>query len=102
MQHTFQRRYGFPELARTKGPIVIGNAVWIADNVTILAGAQIGDGAVIGAGAIVTKNIPPYAIAVGNPARVIKKRFSEQIIDQLLEIKWWDWSEKKLEIISAF
>jgi virginiamycin A acetyltransferase len=96
MQHTFQRRYNFPELVRTKGAITIGNGVWIGDNVTILPGVEIGNGAVIGAGSIVTKNIPPYCIAVGNPAKVIKKRFSDQIVEQLQEIKWWDWSEEKI------
>lgn len=97
MQHTFQRRYDFPELVRTKGAITIGNGVWIGDNVTILPGVQIGNGAVIGAGSIVTKSIPPYSIAVGNPARVIKKRCSDHIIGQLQEINWWDWSEEKIK-----
>ena len=96
MQHTLQRRHGFPSTTITKGPITIGNAVWIADNVIILSGVEIGDGAVLGAGSIVTTNIPPYAIAVGNPAKVIKKRFKEQIIKQLLDIRWWDWSEDKI------
>lgn len=96
MQHKFQRRHEFPELARTKGAVEIGNAVWIGDNVTILPGAKICDGAVVGAGAIVTKKIPPYAIAVGNPAKVIKMRFNESIIKQLIDIKWWDWSEEKI------
>jgi virginiamycin A acetyltransferase len=96
MQHTFQRRYDFPELVITKGIITIGNGVWIGDNVTILPGVQIGNGAVIGAGSIVTKSIPPYSIAVGNPAKVIKKRFSDHIIEQLQEINWWDWEEEKI------
>lgn len=72
-----------------KDKIEIGNDVWIGDNVTILKG-KIGDGAVIGAGSVVTKDIPPYAIAVGNPAKVIKYRFDEEKIKQLLEEKWWD------------
>ncbi|PSB09569.1 hypothetical protein C7B62_12775 [Pleurocapsa sp. CCALA 161] len=97
MQHRFQRRYNFPELVRTKGAINIGNGVWIGDNVTILPGVEIANGAVIGAGSIVTKSIPPYSIAVGNPAKVIKKRFSDQIIEQLQEINWWDWSEEKIK-----
>jgi virginiamycin A acetyltransferase len=97
IQHSFQRRYNYPELAINKGLVVIGHGVWIGDNVTILPGVQIGNGSVIGAGSIVTKSIPPYSIAVGNPAKVIKKRFSEYIIEQLQEINWWDWSEEKIE-----
>ncbi|NHA04788.1 CatB-related O-acetyltransferase [Mucilaginibacter sp. HC2] len=77
-------------------PITIGNDVFIGANVIILDGVEIGDGAVIGAGAIVSKNIPPYAIAVGIPIKIIKYRFESQIIDKLLKIKWWDWSDEKL------
>jgi virginiamycin A acetyltransferase len=71
-------------------PILIGNDVFIGANVTVLDGVQIGDGAVIGAGAVVSKNIPPYAIAVGSPIKIIKYRFSQEVIQKLLEIKWWD------------
>lgn len=70
--------------------IHVGNDVWIGANVCILAGVTIGDGAVIGAGGVVTKDIPPYAVAVGNPAKVIKYRFNEEIISMLLDAKWWD------------
>jgi len=74
-------------------PIKIGNDVWIGHGVSILRkpGLVIGDGAVIGAGAVVTKSIPPYAIAIGNPAIILKYRFSESIIDAMLRIRWWDW-----------
>ncbi|MFD2937238.1 CatB-related O-acetyltransferase [Spirosoma flavum] len=68
----------------------IGNDVFIGANVTILDGVTIGDGAVIGAGAVVSKNIPPYAIAIGCPIKVVKYRYPEEIINQLIEIKWWD------------
>ncbi|MBS1736028.1 MAG: CatB-related O-acetyltransferase [Bacteroidetes bacterium] len=76
--------------------IVIGNDVFIGMNVTILDGITIGDGAVIGAGAVVSKNIPAYAIAVGNPIQIIRYRFSDEQIASLLKIKWWDFSEDKL------
>jgi virginiamycin A acetyltransferase len=77
--------------------ISIGNDVFIGMNVTILDGVNIGDGAVIGAGAVVSKNIPPYAIAVGCPIKIIKFRFSKEIIDSLIKSKWWDQSEEVLK-----
>lgn len=80
----------------TKGDVNIGNDVWIGLGAKILSGVTIGDGAVIGAGAVVAKNIPPYAIAVGNPAKVIKFRFCPKDIDILLKAKWWDWPEEKI------
>lgn len=83
-------------------PVYIGNDVFIGMNVTILDGVTIGDGAVVGAGAVVSKNIPPYAIALGNPIRVIRYRFSEEIIEKLLRIKWWDWEEKKLREVEKY
>lgn len=80
--------------------IIIGNDVFIGANVTILDGVTIGDGAIIGAGAVVSKNIPPYAIAVGCPIKVVKYRFDSDIVQTLLKIKWWDGDEvqfKKVE-----
>lgn len=74
--------------AKTKGPIVIHDDVWIGDNVLILSGVEIGQGAVIGAGAVVASNIPPYAIVVGNPAKVIKYRFDGSVIKKLLSINF--------------
>jgi len=73
-----------------KGYTNIGNDVLIGANAIILAGVKIGDGAVIGAGSVVTKDVPPYAIVAGNPAKVIKYRFSKEQIEKLLEIKWWN------------
>jgi len=80
----------------SKGSVSIGNDVWIGHKVTILSGVTIGDGAVIGAGSVVVSNIPPYAIAAGVPARIIRSRFSKRQIDGLLKIAWWNWSEKKI------
>ena len=79
-----------------KGDTVIGNDVWIGKNVTILPGVHIGDGAIIGANSVVTKNIPAYHIAGGNPCKIIRKRFEDELINYLEEIKWWDWDEKKI------
>lgn len=78
-------------------PITIGNDVFIGMNVTVLDGVTIGDGAVIGAGAIVSKDIPPYAIAVGSPIKIIRYRFDELTIAKLSEIKWWDFSIDQLK-----
>ena len=77
----------------------IGNDVFIGANVTVLDGVHISDGAVIGAGAVVVKDIPPYAIAVGVPAKVIKYRFDNETIKGLLEKRWWDDPEEKLHTI---
>lgn len=76
--------------------ITIGNDVFIGANVTILDGVTIGDGAIIGAGAVVSKDIPPYAIAVGVPIKIIKYRFQKKQIEELLRIKWWDFPDEKL------
>lgn len=75
----------------------IGHDVWIGTKATVLPGVKIGTGAVIGAGAVVSKDIGPYEIAVGVPAKPIKKRFSENIIEGLLSIQWWDWDRATLE-----
>ncbi len=79
-----------------RGDTVIGNDVWISRNVFILPGVKIGDGAVIGASAVVVKNVPPYAIIVGNPGRIIGYRFSENQIAALNRIQWWNWSDEKI------
>ena len=79
-------------------PVVVGNDAWMGQGVAVVRkkGLTIGDGAVIGAGAVVTKSIPPYAIAVGIPAKVIRYRFPENIIERLLKLKWWDWPKEKI------
>jgi virginiamycin A acetyltransferase len=74
----------------SRGDIVVGSDVWIASNALILSGITIGDGAVVGMGSVVLRDVPPYAIVFGNPARVIAKRFSDEIIAELLELRWWD------------
>ncbi|MEG2869891.1 MAG: CatB-related O-acetyltransferase [Clostridium sp.] len=74
-----------------KGDTVIGNDVWIGTEAMIMSGVKIGDGAVIGTRAVVTKDVAPYTVVVGNPGKLVKKRFSEEHINKLLEIKWWDW-----------
>ncbi len=79
-----------------KGPTIIGNDVWIGYGAILLSGVTVGDGAVIGAGAVVSKNVSPYAIVAGNPASLFRYRFSEEQIQKLLEIKWWDWPLEKI------
>lgn len=79
-----------------KGDIIVGNDVWIGYEAVILAGVHIGDGAVIGTRAVVTKDIPPYTIVGGVPAKPIKKRFSEKTISMLLDMQWWNWSNDKI------
>ena len=79
-----------------KGDIVIGNDVWIGYEAVIMSGVTIGDGAIIGTRAVVTKDVPPYTIVGGVPAKQIRKRFSEETISELLELKWWDWTFEKI------
>ncbi len=80
----------------SKGPVVIGNDVWIGLGAVILSGVTVGDGAIIAAGSVVTHDVPPYAIVGGIPAKVIRFRFSEQQIKKLLDISWWKWSDQKI------
>lgn len=87
----------FPEVSHidghpaTKGGVIIGNDVWVGMNVVIMSGVSVGDGAVIAAGSVVSKNIGDYEIWGGSPSRLLKKRFSEETIKELQELKWWDW-----------
>lgn len=91
----FEQKENFQH-EQTKGDVVIGNDVWICGNATILSGVTIGHGAVIGNGALVSCDVAPYSIVAGNPARHIRYRFSEDEIEQLLSIAWWDWPESIL------
>ena len=79
-----------------KGDIVIGNDVWIGYEAVIMAGVHIGNGAIIAARAVVTKDVPPYTIVGGVPARPIRKRFDEEVIRKLETLKWWNWSPDKI------
>lgn len=81
----------------SKGAVTIGSDVWIGAQTTIVSGAAISDGAVIGANSVVTGFIPPYAVAAGSPARVIKYRFSDELIEKLLALAWWDWNDEKIK-----
>jgi hypothetical protein len=78
------------------GDTIVGSDVWTMENCLILAGVKLGDGAFVAAGSVVTKDVPPYAIVGGNPAKLIRYRFSEEQIAALLEIRWWDWPEDKV------
>lgn len=81
---------------RRKGQILIGNDVWIGNNATILGGVRIGDGAVVAAGSMVVKDVPSYAVVGGNPAKIICYRFSEDVIERLKRIAWWNWSSEQI------
>lgn len=79
-----------------KGELIIENDCWIGRGATIMSGLTIRNGAIVAANAVVTKDVPPYAIVAGNPAKIVKYRFSQEIIEQLLRIKWWDWSPEQI------
>lgn len=106
--HPLDRTSTFPlevAVTRTKpsrsdlvssGPIVLGNDVWIGLRAVVMSGVNIGDGAVVAAGSIVTKDVPPYAIVGGSPAKILKYRFPPGVIEELLRVKWWDWPDEKI------
>lgn len=85
-----------PIIVKPDPPTIIGNDVWIGNGAIILRGINVGDGAVIGAGAVVTKDVEPYTIVVGAPARPLKKIFSDEIISELLDLQWWNWSVDRI------
>ncbi len=79
-----------------KGDTVVGNDVWIGQNVTVMPGVTIGDGVIIAANSVITKDVKPYYITGGNPARLIRQRFDDDLINYLLELRWWDWPSEKI------
>jgi acetyltransferase-like isoleucine patch superfamily enzyme len=90
---TWPEAMGIKGHPRSNGDVRIENDVWLGTNSTIMSGITVGNGAVIAAFSVVTKDVPPYAIVGGNPARIIRYRFKEEAIKRLLEVKWWDWPE---------
>lgn len=87
----------FPVPLATEKPIHIGNDVWIGQGAILLDGVTIGDGAIIGAYTVIASDIPPYAVMIGNPAQVLRYRFDDRQIQELLKIKWWDWDDETIK-----
>lgn len=85
-----------PNSTSSKGPVIIGNDVWIGEGASILSGVTVGDGAVIGARAVVSRNVAPYDVVVGNPARFVRKRLPDADVEFLLSIRWWSWPNGKI------
>jgi acetyltransferase-like isoleucine patch superfamily enzyme len=91
--------YGHP---KTNGNVIIGNDVWIGENVTIMSGVLVGDGAVIAANSHIVKDVEPYTIVGGNPSNLIKYRFDKEIIQKLLELKWWDLNDDVINRLTPY
>lgn len=98
----FNKRFGFQNATESKGPIEIGHNVWIGDKVSVLSGVSVGHGAVIAAGSTVAKDVAPFSIVGGNPAKPIRSRFSPGVIDQMLALQWWHWDDAKVARNKAF
>jgi chloramphenicol O-acetyltransferase type B len=93
---------GIQNFRTTRGSVSIGNDVWLASGCTILSGVSVGDGAVVAARAVVARDVPPYAIVAGNPARIVRWRFSEDVRRELLATQWWTWPEEEVQNIVQF
>lgn len=98
----YQKKYNFrmddiPFESNTNTETIIGNDVWIGANATILAGVKIGDGAIVGAHSLVTKDVEPYSIVIGSPARHLRSRFDDKTISALKDLKWWEWDQEKIK-----
>jgi hypothetical protein len=83
---------------RRSAPVALGHDVWIGHGAVVLPGRRVGTGAAVGAGAVVTRDVPPYAVAVGNPARVVRPRFAPPVAERLLALAWWDWDHERLRL----
>lgn len=93
----WQQARGIEGEHTTNGDVVIGSDVWVGSNATIMSGVTVGDGAVIGANSCVTRDVAPYAVVAGNPARQLRLRFDPETIEKLLAICWWEWSDERIE-----
>ena len=96
LQVMLQARLGFGPLETSRGPIRVGNNVWIGDAAIVLSGVTVGDGAVIAAGAVVTRDVPAFAIVAGAPARLVRMRFDPKEVARLTDLAWWNWSEEEM------
>jgi len=99
----FSRKLGGEDIVghpSTKGDVVVGNDVWLAQGCVILSGVTIGSGAVVSTKAVVSKDVPPYTIVAGNPARPVQQRFSDEIVELLLELRWWDLDTQQIREIA--
>jgi acetyltransferase-like isoleucine patch superfamily enzyme len=86
----------FPGYPRSKGDVVLGSEVWIGHDALIVSGVTIGDGAVVGAGSVVSRNVGPFEVVAGNPARLVRTRFAPGVIEALERIRWWDWEKERI------
>lgn len=91
------KKFNFPSVYKSKGEVEIGHNAWLGDKVNVLSGVKVGHGAVLAAGATVTTDVPPFSIVGGVPAKVLRFRFKDSVIDQLLKISWWNWPDEKIE-----
>jgi len=97
MQYGLQRSMGAPVHVGDRMDVTVGHGVWMGDHAIVTPGVTIGPGAVVGAGAVVTRDVAPFSVVGGNPAREIKKRFPDEVARMLLELRWWDWPRQRVE-----